>query len=54
MVTRGPEFRPLPLGLRHDFGTGGAMAYATLMTVPVLILFVGLQKWFVKSLTAQI
>jgi multiple sugar transport system permease protein len=54
MVTRGPEFRPLTVGLRHDFGTRGAMAYATLMTVPVLILFVVLQKWFVKSLTAQI
>lgn len=54
MVTRGPEFRPLTVGLRHAFGLGGVMAYATLMTVPVLILFVILQKWFVKSLTAQV
>ncbi len=54
MVTRGPEFRPLTVGLRHSFGLSDLTAYATLMTIPTLILFLLLQRRFVKSLTAQV
>jgi multiple sugar transport system permease protein len=54
MTTRGPESRPLTVGLYHSFGLGDLTAYATLMTLPTLILFVVLQSWFVKSLTTQV
>jgi ABC-type glycerol-3-phosphate transport system permease component len=33
---------------------GDLTAYATLMTLPTLILFLALQRWFVKSLTTQV
>jgi multiple sugar transport system permease protein len=52
MVTRGPRYRPLTVGLRHSFGLSDLTAYATMMTLPTLILFVVLQKWFVKSVAA--
>jgi multiple sugar transport system permease protein len=52
MVTRGPEFRPLTVGLRHSFGLGDLTAYAVMMTLPALLLFLSLQTWFVKSMTA--
>jgi multiple sugar transport system permease protein len=52
MVTRGPEFRPLTVGLRHAFGLSDLTAYATLMTLPTLILFLLLQQRFVKSVAA--
>jgi multiple sugar transport system permease protein len=52
MVTRGPRYRPLTVGLRHSFGLSDVTAYATMMTLPTLILFVVLQKWFVKSVAA--
>jgi multiple sugar transport system permease protein len=54
MVTRGPKFRPLTVGIHHSFGFSDLTAYATLMTLPTLILFLVLQRRFVKSLTAQV
>jgi multiple sugar transport system permease protein len=57
MITRDFEYRPAILGLFFVFGdqvfwdNGRAqiMAYATLATVPVLIVFVVFQRWFVQS-----
>jgi len=54
MVTRGPEYRPLTVGMQVFFGQhprhwGDIMAFATMMTVPVLILFAVLQRRFVAS-----
>lgn len=54
MVTRGYEHRPLPVAMQAYFGLqprywGRIMAFAALITVPVLILFLVFQKWFVRS-----
>lgn len=54
MVTRGEQFRPLPLALQQFFSQdpkmwGDIMAFAAMMTVPVLIIFLLFQKWFVQS-----
>lgn len=54
MVTQGPEYRPLPVAMQVFFGQyprdwGDIMSFATMMTVPVLILFVILQGQYVKS-----
>ena len=55
MVTRGPEYRPLTVAMQVFFGGqfprlwGEIMAFATMMTVPVLVLFAALQSWFVAS-----
>jgi multiple sugar transport system permease protein len=51
MVTRGPEARPLTVGFTSVFGLSGS-AYAVLMSIPTLVLFIGLQRWFVRSVTA--
>lgn len=54
MVTRGPEYRPLTVGMQVFFGQyprlwGDIMAFATMMTIPVLVLFAALQSRFVAS-----
>jgi multiple sugar transport system permease protein len=57
MVTRDFEYRPAVLGLFFFFGDwwiwysgwGRIMAYASLITAPVLIVFVVFQRWFVQS-----
>ncbi|MGL5859311.1 MAG: carbohydrate ABC transporter permease [Angustibacter sp.] len=59
MVASGdPERSPLPLGLQQGFlGTtpdwGGFYAYATLMVLPVVALFLALQRWFVQGIAAS-
>jgi multiple sugar transport system permease protein len=56
MVTRGPTARPLTVGFRDFFAFQNfipqSSAYALLMTLPTLILFIFLQRWFVQSVTA--
>jgi multiple sugar transport system permease protein len=54
MVTRGPEFRPLTVGMRHALEFGHLTAYATLMTIPTVVLFLALQRRFMTSLAAQV
>lgn len=54
MVTRGEEYRPLPVAMQQFFGQyprdwGDIMAFASMMTIPVLILFIILQGQFVNS-----
>src|SRR5205809_3795911 len=54
LVTRGPEVRPLPLGIAV-FQTlppvqwGDIMPFATLMTLPLLVVFLAFQDAFVRS-----
>ena len=54
LVTRGPEVRPLPLGIAV-FQTlppvqwGDIMAFATVMTLPLLVVFLAFQDAFVRS-----
>jgi multiple sugar transport system permease protein len=57
MIARDVEYRPAIIGLFTVFGDqifwntgwGQIMAYATLLTIPVLIVFVVFQRWFVQG-----
>jgi multiple sugar transport system permease protein len=54
MVTRGEAYRPLPVAMQQFFTMepklwGDIMAFASMITVPVLVVFCFFQKWFVKS-----
>lgn len=54
MVTRGVEYRPLPVAIQQFFSQdpkmwGDIMAFAAMITIPVLIVFLIFQKWFVQS-----
>ncbi len=58
MVTRGFEVRPLPVAMQAFFVMnqriwGDIMAFASMITIPVLILFLVFQKWFVKSVASS-
>jgi multiple sugar transport system permease protein len=58
MVTRGEEVRPLTIGMQAFFGQdprlwGDLMAFASMITVPVLIVFLLFQKWFVQSVATS-
>jgi multiple sugar transport system permease protein len=55
VVTSGDKFRTLPVGLasfQTQYGTHyeWIMAMATLVTVPVFVLFLGLQRYFVQGI----
>lgn len=57
MVTRGPEVRPLTVGIQSYFGQdprlwGDLMAFASMITLPVLLVFLLFQKWFVQSVAS--
>ena len=54
MVTRGETYRPLPVAMQQFFtmeprNWGDIMAFAAMITIPVLVVFCIFQKWFVKS-----
>lgn len=54
MVTRGETYRPLMVGMQQFFGQqprlwGDIMAFASMITIPVLIVFLLFQRWFVQS-----
>ncbi len=58
MVTRGEEFRPLPIAMQQFFSQdpklwGDIMAFAAMITIPVLIIFLLFQKWFVQSVATS-
>ncbi len=58
MVTRGEEFRPLPVAMQQFFSIdpklwGDIMAFAAMITIPVLIVFLLFQKWFVQSVVSS-
>jgi multiple sugar transport system permease protein len=56
MATRSESVRPLTLGItsfyNQDVRWGHILAFATMITVPVLILFLLFQKWFVQSVAS--
>lgn len=54
MVTRGPEHRPLSVAMNAFFGQpprrwGDIMAFALLTALPLLIVYLVFQRWFIKS-----
>jgi multiple sugar transport system permease protein len=57
LMTTSEAVRPLPLGIA-SFHTlpplqwGDIMAFGVLMVLPVLILFVGFQRWFVRGVAS--
>ena len=57
MVTRGEAFRPLPVAIQQFFSNdpkvwGDIMAFSSMITIPVLIVFLLFQKWFVRSVAS--
>ncbi|MEJ2487540.1 MAG: carbohydrate ABC transporter permease [Anaerolineales bacterium] len=57
MVTRGADVRPLTVGIQTFFGQdprlwGDLMAFASMITIPVLIVFLLFQRWFVQSVAS--
>lgn len=57
MVTRGVDVRPLTVGMQSFFGQdpriwGDLMAFAAMITIPVLIIFLLFQRWFVQSVAS--
>lgn len=57
MVVQDERFRPIMIGLQYfyvNFGTayGQIMAYLTLLTVPVVILFLSTQRLFTNSIAS--
>ena len=57
LVVPGQDFRPVMVGIQQFFGQstswGQIMAYATLVTIPVLIVFIAFQRRFVQSVVAS-
>jgi multiple sugar transport system permease protein len=58
LVTSGPDVRPLPLGIsvfvtQPPISWGQIMAFAFMMTIPLLILFIVFQRWFVQSVASS-
>lgn len=53
----GEAARPLMIGMQQFFGRttewGQVMAYATVVSVPVLVAFVVFQRWFVRSVAGS-
>jgi multiple sugar transport system permease protein len=56
MVVQGESVRPLQPGIQQFFGTttewGEIMAYASMVTIPVLVVFLLFQKKFVRSMAS--
>lgn len=58
MITRGIEVRPLPLGISEFLGLpprdwGDIMAYASLMVIPLLVVFIIFQRQFVRGVATS-
>ncbi len=54
MVTRGDTYRPLMVGMRFFFSQaplnwGDIMAFASMITILMLIIFLLFQRWFLRS-----
>jgi multiple sugar transport system permease protein len=57
MVIRLPEYRPLTVAMQEFFGQfprlwGDTLAFATMTTLPVLVVFLVFQRWFIRSVAA--
>ncbi len=57
MTAQGEEFRPVLVGLQYffqlDIAWGEIMAYLTIITLPVLIFYLSLQRAFIESIAAS-
>ncbi len=58
MVTRAETYRPLPVAIQQFFSQdpklwGSIFAFSSLTTVPLLIIFLLFQKWFVRSVASS-
>jgi multiple sugar transport system permease protein len=58
MVTQGVDFRPLPIAMsvlftQNPINWGDVMAFASMVTVPVLIVFLLFQRWFIQSVASS-
>ncbi len=57
MVAQSEEFRPVMVGLQYFFqlnvAWGEIMAYLTIITVPVLIFYLALQRAFIESIASS-
>lgn len=57
LVIQSQDYRPVMLGIQQFFGQstswGEIMAYATVITLPVLGVFVAFQRWFVESVVSS-
>jgi multiple sugar transport system permease protein len=52
LVIQTDEFRPIMVGFGYFYGWGGvSMAYLTIATIPVLLLFFAFQHSFIKSIS---
>lgn len=57
MVTTGDTYRPVTVGMQVFFGQfprhwGPVMAFATMVTIPPIIIFLVFQKWFLRSVAS--
>ena len=57
MVTRGPEFRPLSVGMQVFFSNpnvpwGDILAFGVMYTLPPLIIYLFFQRWFIQSVAS--
>jgi multiple sugar transport system permease protein len=57
MVTTGDTYRPLMVGMQVFFGQaprhwGPIMAFASMVTIPILMVFLLFQKWFLRSVAS--
>ena len=58
MVTRGYEYRPLTVAIQQFFSQdpkvwGDIFAFASMVTIPSLIIFLLFQKWFMRSVASS-
>jgi multiple sugar transport system permease protein len=57
MVTQSENVRPVMVGVQYffqlDVAWGEVMAYLSMITLPVLVLFLALQRSFVESIAAS-
>jgi multiple sugar transport system permease protein len=54
MVIRLPEYRPLTVAMQEFFGQfprlwGDTLAFAAMVTLPTLVVFLVFQRWFIRS-----
>ncbi len=58
MVTRGETYRPLTVAMQQFFSQdpklwGDIFAFASMTTLPLLVLFLLFQKWFIRSVASS-
>lgn len=58
MITIGPRARPLPVAIATFYTLpplqwGDILAFGVMMVLPVVIVFVAFQRWFVRGVTAS-